>query len=113
MYTTYYVNYDMAAGSIVSLDDLFTPEGKASLVESIRSQAKEMRDVIGPTDITGLPSKDNFFLTNDNSIVFSYQPYEVASYAQGEIQIPIPAICLLRRLRLRQQAAARPVMPLC
>lgn len=98
MYTTYYVNYDMAAGSIVSLDDLFTPEGKASLVESIRSQAKEMRDVIGPTDITGLPSKDNFFLTNDNSIVFSYQPYEVASYAQGEIQIPIPAYLLATSL---------------
>lgn len=94
MYATYYVNYDMTEGRIVTLDDLFTPEGIESLVTSIRNEAHEMRDVIGPTDIDALPSKGNFYLTSDNSIVFAYPPYEVASYAQGEVKIPIPAYLL-------------------
>lgn len=94
MYATYYVNYDMTEGRIVTLDDLFTPEGIESLVTSIRNEAREMRDVIGPTDIDALPSKGNFYLTSDNSIVFAYPPYEVASYAQGEVKIPIPAYLL-------------------
>lgn len=94
MYYTFYVNYDMSSGKVVTLDDLFTPEGKASLVSEIKKQAREMRDVVGPMDIDALPTKENFFLRNDNSIVFSYPPYEVASYAQGEVQIPIPAYLL-------------------
>lgn len=94
MYATYYVNYDMTEGKIVTLGDLFTDEGLESLVGNIRSQAREMRDVIGPTDIDALPSKGNFYITDDNSIVFAYPPYEVASYAQGEVKIPIPAYLL-------------------
>ena len=94
MYATYYVNYDMTEGKIVTLEDLFTAEGLASLVGEIRSQAREMRSVLGPTDIDALPSKGNFYLTDDNSIVFAYPPYEVASYAQGEVKIPIPAYLL-------------------
>ena len=42
-----------------------------------------MEASIGSTDITEIPCGGNFYLTPDGEIVFSYQPYEVASYAQG------------------------------
>ncbi|MDE6158420.1 MAG: RsiV family protein [Muribaculaceae bacterium] len=52
----------------------------------------------GTTDINALPGDDNFYLTPDGNIIFAYQPYEVASYAQGEIQIPIPAYMISQYL---------------
>lgn len=91
MYGTRYLNYDLDNGSLVTVETLFTPEGIAALPEIIRDTAVKMQSTIGKTDITSLPAFGNFYLTPDGNIVFAYQPYEVASYAQGEIQIPIPA----------------------
>lgn len=83
-----YFTYAMVPGRLVSLDRLFTPEGLKALPAIISNQASRMEDVIGPTSITALPANDNFLINSDGSIVFAYQPYEVASYAQGEIRIP-------------------------
>ena len=94
MYGTRYINYDLTEGKIISLKDLFTAEGLAALPDAIRTAAKQMKETIGVTDITGLPAQDNFYITAGSEVVFAYQPYEVASYAQGEIQIPIPAYLL-------------------
>ncbi|MDO4319845.1 MAG: RsiV family protein [Bacteroidales bacterium] len=86
-----YITYAMNEGRILTLSDIFTPEGIKALPAIIRDQAKRMADIIGPTSITALPSGDNFMISNDGSIIFAYQPYEVASYAQGEIRIPFYA----------------------
>lgn len=89
MYGTYYINYDLQTGKIITLSDLFTPEGLTSLPQSIRTTATGMQSFIGETNITALPSENNFYIAPDGNIVFVYQPYEVASYAQGEISIPL------------------------
>ena len=47
-----------------------------------------MADKIVTTTITDLPCDNNFYISSEGEIVFSYQPYEVASYAQGIIDIP-------------------------
>ncbi len=86
-----YINYDLETGKIIKLSDILTPEGIVEMPIRLRSTAEQMRDVIGRTDIDALPGGDNFYITASYELVFSYQPYEVASYAQGEIQIPIPA----------------------
>ena len=98
MYGTRYINYDLEEGVIVTLKDLFTTEGLAELPQIIRSTAQQMKEVIGPTEIESVPADDNFYLTAGGEIVFAYQPYEVASYAQGEVQIPIPAYLLSQSL---------------
>ena len=82
-----YLTYSIRMGKMVSLADLFTPEGLAKLPDMLRTRAKQLEAAIGPTDITALPSGNNFFISLDGSIVFVYQPYEVASYAQGAIAI--------------------------
>lgn len=98
MYTIRYINCDLATGKVIRLDELFTAEGIEALPEVIRDYAGKMKDTIGKTDITALPADNNYYLTPDGTIVFAYQPYEVASYAQGEIQIPIPAYILSQYL---------------
>ena len=83
-----YITYAMTKGEILTLSDIFTPQGLAQLPGIISTQAARMADIIGPTTISALPQGGNFLINNDGSIVFAYQPYEVASYAQGEIHIP-------------------------
>lgn len=94
MYEVSYLNYDIDSARIITLEKIFTPEGIDALPAVIRDAAVEMTPTIGRTDITELPSRGNFYISADNDIVFAYQPYEVASYAQGEIQIPLPAYVL-------------------
>lgn len=89
MYTTFYINYDAVSGKVFTVGDLFTKEGLEKLPETLKSAAADMRGFIGPTEIDGIPHGGNFCISADGDIVFVYQPYEVASYAQGEIRIPI------------------------
>ena len=89
MYAREYVNYAFDnGGTILTLDKLFTPEGLKELPARISEQAESMADKIGTTTITDLPCDNNFYISSEGEIVFSYQPYEVASYAQGIIDIP-------------------------
>lgn len=98
MYGTRYLNYDLETGKLIELADLFTPEGLAALPAKLRDTARQMEPVIGLTDINALPADDNFYLAASGEIVFAYQPYEVASYAQGEIQIPLEPYMLVTYL---------------
>lgn len=86
--TTDYITFDLSSGHIIGLDDIFTADGLAKLPALIKARAEELAPAIGPTNIESLPSHGNFYITLDESIVFIYQPYEVASYAQGAIAIP-------------------------
>jgi len=83
-----YITYVIEDGRIVSLSDIFTPEGLRELPGMIRARAEELAPSLGRTDITALPSMGNFYISLDDNIVFVFQPYEVASYAQGAIAVP-------------------------
>lgn len=85
--TTQYINYHIPGGKILTLDNLFTPEGLEKLPAMLQKRAKQLAPAIGPTSIDALPTMGNFYISLDDAIVFVYQPYEVASYAQGAIAI--------------------------
>ena len=87
MTTNFYVNYDMKDGKVMTFADMFKPEMTDSLAATIQTQADALEQVIGPTTISTLPSGDNFMLSATGEIEFVYQPYEVASYAQGTIRV--------------------------
>lgn len=86
--TNRYFNYAIVPGKLVTLSTIFTPEGLKALPEIIARQAERLRPMLGPTTIDALPSQGNFLITPEGTIMFAYQPYEVASYAQGEIRVP-------------------------
>ena len=87
MQTKRYINYDIEKASVINLTDLFTNEGIAALPELIAKRATDRVSAFGPTDVNGLPSNGNYFISPAGEIVFAYQPYEIASYAQGFINI--------------------------
>lgn len=87
MESSRYITYDIAEEQIVTLADLFTAEGLSELPRLIAAKAKALESAIGPTNVESLPSDGNFYVSTDDEIVFVYQPYEVASYAQGIIHI--------------------------
>lgn len=89
LYATRYIVYATAADQVVTLKDLFTPEGIEALPNIIQARAIALQGVIGQTDIRYLPADGNYYLSNGMGIVFAYQPYEVASYAQGAINVGI------------------------
>lgn len=91
MYATTFVNYDLVEGKVFTLNDIFTAEGLEHLPALLRRTAQSLRANIGSTDLTELPSGGNFCINSYGEIVFVYAPYEIASYAQGEIHIPVPA----------------------
>lgn len=88
MYSRNYITYDLTDGDIVSLESLFTPNGLEQLPTYIGNRAKRLVAQLGPTTITSLPEEGNFYISLNDEIVFVYQPYEVASYAQGIINVP-------------------------
>ena len=85
--TRNYLNYDISAGRLINGSFMFAPGKRAELAQLIARRAAEMTQVIGPTQIESLPEHDNFYINPEGEIVFVYQPYEVASYAQGLISI--------------------------
>lgn len=84
-----YLNFSLEGeGSMITLEKIFTPDGLKALPARIAEQAEAMSDRIGTTQVTDLPGGGNFYISSEGEIVFSYQPYEIASYAQGTIDIP-------------------------
>lgn len=82
-----YINYDIKANRILDGSLMFAADRRAELAVLLNRRAAEMSDVIGPTQIDSLPEGDNYYINPEGEIVFVYQPYEVASYAQGLISI--------------------------
>lgn len=91
MYNNSYVTYDLENGRIMTLDTLFTPSGLQELPALISRRAKKLEFQLGDTSINSLPAGGDFYINLEYEIVFVYQPYEVASYAQGIIQVPFYA----------------------
>lgn len=87
MSTSYYINYDIKEQRVLGFDDIFDTAKTDSLTAAIQTQADALEQVIGPTTIAALPEGNNFMLSPTGEIVFVFQPYEVASYAQGTIRV--------------------------
>lgn len=83
-----FITFDLTAGDIITLDEIFTPAGLEELPSIISRRARRLASQLGQTNITSLPEGGDFYVSLEDEIVFVYQPYEVASYAQGMIYVP-------------------------
>ena len=82
-----YINYYLPESRFIFLKDIFTPEGLEKLPELIAKQAENNSRYAGEVDITSLPENDNFYLSSEGEIVFSYQPMEVGPHSLGNVQV--------------------------
>lgn len=85
MYGSSYTHYDLQNKKIIRLEDLLTSQYKTVLAPILLKKARELNisllsDTVEPTE--------NFLLSS-TAITFLYQPYEIASYADGIVEIPV------------------------
>ncbi|RYY16258.1 MAG: DUF3298 domain-containing protein, partial [Cytophagaceae bacterium] len=94
-YGTAGASYDLRTGGRLRYDDIFLPNAAARLPALL---AAAVRPLVGlgpgePLDKTLLvktmPVTPNVYLTA-GGVGFIYQPYEIASYAQGEVRVFLP-----------------------
>lgn len=95
MNATTAASYDLRTGRRLRYDDIFRPTAQAQLPALL---AQAVRPLVGlkpgePLDqtlfVTKMPVTHNVFLTA-GGVEFIYQPYEIASYAQGEVRVFLP-----------------------
>jgi len=88
-------SYDLRTGRRLRYADIFRPEAAAQLPAML---ATAVRPLVGlaaddPLDkqlfVKQMPITKNVYLTT-GGVVFIYQPYEIASYAQGEVRVFLP-----------------------
>lgn len=87
MYTLDYINYSLKENRIISLVDLFKKTALTELVDLIAKKAQENPRYEGEVQIETLPENNNFYLSSEGEIVFSYQPMEVGPHSLGNVQI--------------------------
>ena len=105
-YGTYAVTYDTRTGQRLRFADIFRPGSEAQL-SKILDQAVRRTLHIPATQpleenlfVKTIPVTHNVYLTG-GGVVFIYTPYEIASYAQGEIPVFVPMAELQPLLKLQ------------
>lgn len=88
--------YDLAAGQVLTFDNTFLPGYESKLLEIIKNTLAAQLGVSGPNKLAeaGIFT-DQMFLSHDifvnnGQLVFHYNPYDIAPYALGEINVSIP-----------------------
>ncbi|MFT4094264.1 MAG: DUF3298 domain-containing protein [Niabella sp.] len=91
---TYHVCYDVLHRNVLMLQDIIKADS-ATLQKLVEAQFRTDNE-LQPEDSLNtilfenyLPANNNFFI-NDKGLGFTYNPYEVAAYAFGTIDVLIP-----------------------
>jgi|GEM_PF-6320426 len=93
-YTQCYT-YDVQHENLITYSQLFNAADSLKLENILNTKAREMFGITATTPLSerllteSVKPIDNFYLT-ETGIVFNYPPYQIASYAQGEIKIYVP-----------------------
>ena len=90
------MNFDNATGRLLTLDDVFVPGYQQQLSERLlqalieKTESEDLADLKdkGYLYATDMFASENFAL-GDDAITFVYNPYEIAPYAFGLIELEI------------------------
>lgn len=94
-YGTITATYDTRTGQRLRYEDIFRPGSEAQLSKLLEKAVRRALHIAAPDPLDGplyvktMPVTHNVYLTGGGAI-FTYTPYEIASYAQGEIPMFIP-----------------------
>ena len=94
-YGTTAASYDLRTGRRLRYDDILLPSAAARLPALLAAAVRPLVG-LGPGEaldktlfVKAMPVTHNVFLTS-GGVEFIYQPYEIASYAQGEVRVFVP-----------------------
>lgn len=85
--TSNYINYSIAEKSPITASVLFEADKMDDVIETVKTVAGE-RYADGVVNIDDITSVNNFRIT-PKQVVFVFQPYDIAPYYMGVIEIPV------------------------
>lgn len=85
-YATSIFSFSTDSTRLLSFQEVFLPDQENALSELLTNKANTLGI---PYQTETVPVTDNFGFTEEG-ILFNYPPYEIASYADGEIEIVLP-----------------------
>jgi hypothetical protein len=96
--TTHFVNYDIAAGQQLTLQDILIDDYEVSLTDRATDIFREARGLSDDISLTeaGFWFEDGLFSLTDNfaigleGLTFYYNPYDIAPYAMGPTEFTLP-----------------------
>ncbi len=85
--TSDYINYSIADNSILTAANLFEPDKTGNVVATVRNAARELYPggEVNPDEITDIST----FRISPRQIIFVFQPYDIAPYSMGVVEIPV------------------------
>lgn len=97
MYADFYYTIDLSDWHRIGLDDIFQPGSSdqvnrvllQELLKSLNLSAPDSLLELGYFDTENITATENFYLT-DEGFCWVYNPYEIACYATGQVQIKVP-----------------------
>ena len=89
--------FDLRQNRALQLADFFEPAALGQVADQIRARLMldancttlEQLAEAGYLDPEGIGPTENFLIDNDG-IIWLYDPYEIAPYSMGEIEVPLP-----------------------
>ena len=85
--TSTYINYSLSERCIITADNLFEADKVEEVIETVKDIARE-RYASKEVNIDDINSINTFRIT-PKQVVFVYQPYDIAPYYMGVIEIPV------------------------
>ena len=103
IYATFFTNFDKRSMRVVTLKKVFSDSALTALTAIAEEQFRKTNEITPKANLEelGYLFNDGKFNLNDNftfteeGITWLYNPYEIASYAQGSIELPISKVVLL------------------
>lgn len=88
-YDSYFTVVNLLNKKKINLEDIFTADGIKELPGLLEKSAKALDHYGCKLYDEPIPVIDNFFI-NERGISFWYNPYEIAGYARGPIELCLP-----------------------
>ncbi|WP_295731864.1 RsiV family protein [uncultured Muribaculum sp.] len=91
-----FINYDFDSARVITPELAFRPGSDEKLLDAVKNQLMKMYGVSSLKDLNGKGVfSDQIFLSKEfylqgYNIVFHYNPYDIAPYSTGSIDVPVP-----------------------
>ncbi len=99
-YFSHYINYDVTRNKMLMFNDIFAPGTEERLGEVVlqalldKFYATSLEDLYNKTEIHNEFHVSRDIYLTGNEIVFRYNPYEIAPWSYGAIDVPVPVYLL-------------------
>lgn len=107
--STIYINFCMHDGKILQLYDIFRPGYQLKLRDLIRQGVLEKKlDLLVPVNEIEIPRE---FAVTSQGLIFSFDPYDIAPYSAGTIEVEVPLELIRDLLSRRGEYILTGIMP--